>query len=236
MRGFLVFVAALALGGRLPAETFESGEAQTALLELFTSEGCSSCPAADRQFARLRDDSELWKTVVPVGFHVDYWDGLGRPDPFARAEFTRRQRDYATLWGTRTVYTPDFVINGRDGRGSEGSARPGKLRAEVQAGGEVVVTFQPAGEISGPVVAVVAPLAGSVVSQVRRGENAGHQLAHEFVALALVSSPLEEIAGAWTANLSLPTATEVPAAALAVWIHRGDEPTPLRATGGWLVR
>src|SRR5712692_2905929 len=75
--------------------TFESGATQTTLLELFTSEGCSSCPAAEKWLSQFKTNSDLWKRIVPVAFHVDYWDNLGWPDRFAKAEFTDRQRRYA---------------------------------------------------------------------------------------------------------------------------------------------
>src|SRR6266513_4323003 len=91
---------------------FESGEARTMLVELFTSEGCSSCRPADAWMSQLKNNGELWKGIVPAVFHVDYWDGLGWPDRFAKAEFTLRQRRYAASRPTGAVYTPAFVANG----------------------------------------------------------------------------------------------------------------------------
>jgi len=85
-------------------------------------------------------------------------------------------------------------------------------------------------------VAEVAPLAGGIVSDVQSGENAGRRLAHEFVALALLSAPLEPHDGEFTARFSLPRKTVAPATALAVWVHPANEPTPLQATGGWLKK
>ncbi len=78
------------------------------LLELFTSQGCSSCPPADEYIFQLikRDD------VIPIAYHVDYWDYIGWKDPFAKAEYTARQRQYATSWNSRQVYTPQMVVQG----------------------------------------------------------------------------------------------------------------------------
>lgn len=230
----LLASAALAVPGR--AATFESGERQTALVELYTSEGCSSCPAAEAQLARLRDDSELWKGFVPVAFHVDYWDRLGWPDRFASAMFTRRQYDYAARWRSGSVYTPAFVRNGREGNAATPTGRPGRLRVEVAPDGKITVAFQPTDLPAGGLVVEAAPLASGVVSDVRRGENAGRKLAHEFVALDLLRAPLERRGDAWTATLTLPTKTAAPASALAAWVHTAEDPAALQAAGGWLAK
>jgi hypothetical protein len=97
--------------------TFESSDSQTTLIELFTSEGCSSCPPADAWISHLKDSPDLWKKIVPVAFHVDYWNNLGWRDRFARPEFTARQRRYVAAWHGDSVYTPGFVVNGQEWRG-----------------------------------------------------------------------------------------------------------------------
>src|ERR1700676_1589940 len=94
--------------------SFESKPARTHLLELFTSEGCSSCPPAEAWLGKLKSDDRLWKDFVPIAFHVDYWDGLGWKDRFAQPEWTRRQNSYAVRWGGSSVYTPGFVLDGRE--------------------------------------------------------------------------------------------------------------------------
>src|SRR5437763_14288663 len=94
--------------------TFESGAKKVQLLELVTSEGCSSCPPAEASFSRLINDARLWREFVPVAFHVDYWDRLGWRDSFASAEWTKRQQIYAQNWKPQSVYTPAFVLNGRE--------------------------------------------------------------------------------------------------------------------------
>src|SRR5438045_8473189 len=75
--------------------TFESGAKKVQLLELYTSEGCSSCPPAEASLSRLLNDSRLWRDFVPVAFHVDYWDRLGWKDHFASVEWTKRKQNYA---------------------------------------------------------------------------------------------------------------------------------------------
>ena len=98
-------------------QTFESGDTQSSLIELFTSEGCSSCPPAEKWLSALKSSPDLWKKTVPVAFHVDYWDHLGWRDRFAKPEFTSRQQRYAAAWGGDSVYTPGFVVNGKEWRG-----------------------------------------------------------------------------------------------------------------------
>ena len=99
-----------------------SGPATAALVELYTSEGCSSCPPADRWLSQLKPAAEKG-TVVPVAFHVTYWDYIGWRDAFADERHTARQRARAGASGARYVYTPQVVLGGRDFRGwSSGSA------------------------------------------------------------------------------------------------------------------
>ena len=108
MRPFLFLGIGLAAFAGLRAEParFTSGPAQTALIELFSSEGCSSCPPAERWLGSLRTEPGLWRGFVPVAFHVDYWNRLGWPDRFSTREFTAREYDYAAAWHSDSVYTP----------------------------------------------------------------------------------------------------------------------------------
>jgi len=96
----IVLASAIARGDQL---RFESGEKRVAFVELFTSEGCSSCPPAERTFSKLTTHPSLWKTFVPVAFHVNYWDNLGWKDRLASVEFTQRQHTYASAWRSDTA-------------------------------------------------------------------------------------------------------------------------------------
>lgn len=104
IRAALVAVATLAGGAA------QAGEKPLVLIELFTSQGCSSCPPADALLAELstRDD------VLPLALHVDYWDYIGWEDKFARPEHTARQKAYAHVAGASTIYTPQMVVGGVD--------------------------------------------------------------------------------------------------------------------------
>src|SRR5689334_18800483 len=116
----LAFVFALMLVSVRAAEvTFESGPARTHLIELYTSEGCSSCPPAEAWLSKLKDEPRLWRDFVPLAFHVDYWDRLGWRDPFASKEWTARQYAYSAGWKSESVYTPGFVLDGREWRNND---------------------------------------------------------------------------------------------------------------------
>ncbi|MCP5161451.1 MAG: DUF1223 domain-containing protein, partial [Hahellaceae bacterium] len=97
--------------------TFQSEAKQTALLELFTSEGCSSCPPADAWLSTLQHDPRLWRDFIPVAFHVDYWDRLGWKDTLASPAYSHRQQVYQQQKLTSGVYTPGFVLAGEEWRG-----------------------------------------------------------------------------------------------------------------------
>lgn len=108
----------LAISSQAYAEcATSSGEKRASLLELYTSEGCSSCPPADRWLSQLEQNGFKLEEVVPLAFHVDYWNYIGWKDIFAKAEFSERQRRAARLQNSNTVYTPQFMLNGADFRG-----------------------------------------------------------------------------------------------------------------------
>ena len=106
---------ALAQGGSCSAR---SGDAVTPVIELYTSEGCSSCPPADRWLSRLKADTP----VVALAFHVNYWNYLGWRDPYATAETTDRQHRIRAATNGKYVYTPHVVVNGGDYRSRPGTA------------------------------------------------------------------------------------------------------------------
>jgi len=91
-------VALVTLTSAHAETTFQSGPQRVALLEVYTSEGCSSCPPAESWLSEFKNQARLWKEIVPVAFHVDYWDGLGWKDRFAKEEYTSRQRAYSENW------------------------------------------------------------------------------------------------------------------------------------------
>jgi hypothetical protein len=233
MRALWILIAVTLVSAR--AETvFHAGPAKVSLLELYTSEGCSSCPPAESWLSRLNSDGRLWKEIVPVAFHVDYWDNLGWKDRFSKREYTSRQQSYSVFWGTSSVYTPGFVLDGQEWKGwfagdplPDPAGRAGTLDITV-ANGTAKISFSGNPEKKTVDVHVV-PLAMNVSSEVRAGENRGRKLAHSFVALDLITMRLTGREGTFSGELPL---NSPEAAALAVWVTSAGSLKPLQAAGG----
>lgn len=157
------------------------------VVELFSSEGCSSCPPADALLARLdRDQPIPGVEIVALEMHVDYWNRLGWTDPFSQPAFSARQREHAYFMGTRSVYTPQMVVDGRDEFvGSNAAAarlaieRAGRAPHVAvklaRAGDEIAIDVPSIGE---PTRVVLATTERGLSTHVTRGENAGETLAH----------------------------------------------------------
>ncbi len=226
---------------------FRSEPTQTPLLELYTSEGCSSCPPADEWMSRLKDNPKLWKAFVPVAFHVDYWDYLGWKDPFAQADFSERQRDYATHWRSRSVYTPGFVWEGREWRGWSKYAdlpRPpvksvGVLSARSEDGQSWTLQFQATTNRIAPALEFHAALLGcDLISQVKAGENRGSRLAHDFVVIALSKAPASQKGVDFQAMITLSSnlAAAPKRLAFVTWVTVANGFLPVQALGGWVKK
>ncbi len=211
-----------------------------AIVELFTSEGCSSCPPADRLLLDLaeRDDPRL----LPLAFHVDYWNRLGWRDPFSDAAYSQRQRTYARSFESGRVYTPQMVVNGqREFVGSrrqeaeqaiqQALAQPARATVEVSARvkGQTVsvdyaVTDAPAGALLN--LALVQQRAEQAVP---RGENAGRTLRHANVVRAFETVQ----AGEGTRALTLPQGLPAENASVVAYVQ---DPGTMQVVGASRVR
>jgi len=217
---------------------FFSGDNKVSLLELYTSEGCSSCPPAEKWMGSLKDDSQLWKQFVPVAFHVDYWDYIGWKDPFANSGYGLRQREYKQLGNIRTVYTPGMILNGREWRKwhyNRSVPTAGEIVGNLDVvlkGSDINAVFSPAdGQITEWELNV-AVLGFKLESKVRSGENAGRRLKQEFVVLGYKRKDSSD--GQWRMKLPQVKNEYATHTGLAVWVNRKGEQTPVQATGGWL--
>jgi hypothetical protein len=200
-----------------PAQEIPASHAPFALVELFTSEGCSSCPPADALLAGLAAEAaQDGKRIFPVSFHIDYWNRLGWDDPFSRPAFTERQERYARTLRAE-IYTPQMIVNGaeefvgsdrmRAQKAIEAAlARPASvslvLEPTATAEGGLHVAYRASGHGEGDLVNIALVETGLSVP-VRRGENRGHTLRHENVARLLRTASLDA-SGTGALDLAIP--------------------------------
>ncbi len=164
------------------------------IVELFTSEGCSSCPSADQLLSEIVDEQQSDVEVIGLSFHVDYWDYIGWKDPYARREFTQRQRTYASKLQSYQVYTPQMVVNGKhefvgsDRRtwtrvlGAEAKGSPDfNFELEELTKIENQLTFSVTSQNPQELLMNVALVERGLSQQVTRGENRGRKLHHDNV-------------------------------------------------------
>jgi len=219
----------------------ERGAAPPAVVvELFTSEGCSSCPPADAILRRIATDM-AGRGVVALSFHVDYWNGLGWPDPFSAPAYTTRQEAYARALGGSGLYTPEMVVGGRDAFvGSDQShalasiekalARPPAasitLEASVEAGRTVAASYVVRGAGTGALLHVAIAERG-IVSHVARGENAGRTLQHENVVRAFQTLRLPSTLRG-RVRIELPASADLRRSMLAAFVQ---EPSSMEILG-----
>ncbi len=185
----LAVVAAVSIGPAAMAADAaacmaRSGPTVTPVVELYTSEGCSSCPPADRWLSRIAPDAN----VVALAFHVDYWDRLGWKDRFASAAHTARQAQQQAANGARFSYTPQIVVAGADRKDWPDVRLPFKAGAASQVqvslardGDRIVATVQPTASGPARLAAYWAVTELNHVTAVKAGENEGAALKHDFV-------------------------------------------------------
>jgi hypothetical protein len=207
----------------IPAASGPDKPLQPVVVELFTSEGCSSCPPADALLLKLdRMQPVPGALVIPLSEHVDYWDRLGWKDPFSSPVFSRRQEGYGQRFHLDTVYTPQVVIDGTsealgsDARQVQNAIRqsmiPDKLQVRISPVFQnsrgvpaVHVQVEPSGKSAdrGSSQLKVALAESAVVSDVLRGENSGRKLNHVAVVRSLMDLGSLDSAGGFSADLPL---------------------------------
>lgn len=180
----------LCLGVMLLPPIARAQQDDPVVVELFTSQGCSSCPPADANLARLAQERE---DVIALALHVDYWDYIGWPDRFAQHAFTKRQKGYARASGWKTIYTPQVVVDGQHHAVGSAAAQVAALVARhaatpapvdleiVREGGTLAIRATPVAGPVGPVDVHVVRYADSVEMEIPSGENAGLLLTYTHI-------------------------------------------------------
>ncbi|QUJ70594.1 DUF1223 domain-containing protein (plasmid) [Photobacterium sp. GJ3] len=214
------------------AQVWQHAGPPAQVIELFTSQGCSSCPPADRFTHQLGETNSLWETIIPVAYHVDYWDYLGWKDAFSNPAFSLKQRLYHQYDVLSSVYTPGFVVDGKEWRGffshqrlpeqNTTAAKALKLTYENQA-----FTLDYAGE--GRFVAHFVLMAMDETTPILRGENAGKVLTYNHVVLDSAQSASEN---RWSFS---PARIPANADAVAAWLTRENSFVPVQTVAGWLT-
>jgi hypothetical protein len=216
-----------------------------ALVELFTSEGCSSCPPADRLLGEIAKDARTrGRHVYCLSFHVDYWNGLGWRDPYSDSAFSRRQQEYANVFNSNRLYTPQMVVNGSaEFVGSDRTLAHDRIddalkqpvRASVKLSeveqkdpNHVLLGFEVSQAPPGSVLNVALVERG-LVSRVTRGENGGQTLRHENVVRTFQTTRLGE-AGKGTVKLKLPADLVLKNTSAVAYVQNIDVGTVLGAT------
>jgi hypothetical protein len=194
-------------------QRIQSPAHEVELLELFTSEGCSSCPPADRWMSELKNDKRLGSTLVPVAFHVGYWDYIGWPDRFASPTYSNRHRDYHRYAGLRSAYTPGFLVRGEEWRGwfryptlnLDSPPAAGVITLDIaadtsslEASDTTATPSSQAGDLH------LAVLGFDLETKVEGRENDGKVLHHGFVVLGYQRTALQGADTRFTATSALP--------------------------------
>ena len=212
-----------------------------AVVELFTSQGCSSCPPADRLLSEIVEKAALAdQPVYALSFHVDYWNYLGWKDPFSDARYSERQRAYARVLKERSVYTPQMVVNGsasfvgsRRAQADEAiqqamttrAAAAISLQADWDTPGEVSVQYEVDSNQKN-VVLNVTLIERNISTAVNRGENSGRKLTHDNVVRAFVTLELDSLTGNHT--ISLPADIKLEDTAIIAFVQ---DPSSMKVLG-----
>lgn len=229
----ILAAATVALALSFPTAAGEVRVRPSAVLELFTSQGCPSCPAADALLQELGEDPG----IIALAYHIDYWDYIGWPDTFGAAANSDRQRDYAQSWGSSRIFTPQMIVNGAEG--VVGSRRDEVSTAVDGAALQLPVTLRTDDDMLEVTIAGKAGLEQAVVwlvtfldraeVTIERGENQGKKLAYTHIVTGRQALGLWEPGSG--ANLKLPLSEVLGeaanGAAILVQQERGGLPGPI---------
>lgn len=251
-----LFLAATGSSSTLAADTnimqsFSSGTKPVALLELFSTQSCHSCPPAQSFVSSLKSHPDLFKTFVPVVFHVHYWDYLGWKDHYSEKKFTHRQRRYVRALKLKSMHTPMTVFKGaymppkqrrlewvkQKAVTNAKAEQNGKLQVVRKTKERFQITYTPAAnkkQLQNPVF-YAALIGNDIATRVRSGENAGKKLEQDFIVLEFVrvDATIDQKSASATANIRLETEKRNSGNnGIVVWVSDGENVRPLQAVGG----
>lgn len=230
-KGF--FIPDVVMAGECKREQLKSPSTKSQLIELYTSEGCSSCPPAEKWIASLRNHPDLGKSFFPLAFHVEYWDYIGWKDRFAKKQFSDRQRKYASIWKSKNIYTPGFVKSGKEWRSfplrkipKASQKKVGVLTATPLKGRSYKLNFS--GSTKEYSRINYALLANGLSSKVTSGENSGRNLLQYF---AVLEHKKELFKNDMIINIPQ-SQTVAPEQMVAFWLDNPQTMEPLQVVGG----
>lgn len=242
MKAFILLTTLLlAKTGSAEVIKIVSQNERAQLVELFTSESCSSCPPAEAWLNSLTKSNQLWSKIVPLEFHVNYWNHLSHVDRFSTKTFTQRQYAYNKVL-RKGVYTPQVLLNGKDWRRWRSGLRrfkndkPGNIEAQVDiAKSKVSFTFKTQSK-SDALTCNAALMGGDFSTKVLRGENAGKTLTHQFAVVEYQAGIMKKTLDGYICELSLPLEkkSSLEKASLALWVNNSKTLEVLQATGSYL--
>ena len=221
----------------------QSNEQQPILIELYSSQGCSSCPPAEQWISTFMDNDKLWKTYFPLSFHVSYWNYLGWKDPFSDRRYSKRQYDHLNLLNIRQVYTPQFVVNSHEWRGwferdydsleKVKVSQTGQLKLSIKKG-KIDAVYSGDEPLDNSDKFHLALVGSGFETQVTRGENRNKKLKQDFTVLdfqTFTANDEGHFLGSVRPKPEL--AKQAKKLAWVGWIERNGK--ALQAVGGWLA-
>jgi len=232
------FLLALAVAPLIGAPNALAADKPPVVVELYTSQGCSSCPPADKYMGELTKR----KDVLGLTFHVDYWDYIGWKDRFASPDYSARQRQYAREQSLKTVYTPGFMFNGKEWRNwfvkrfldfPEGNI-PGVLKLDISEQ-QAEILFTPTRFAHEKLEVNLVLLGFDLETEVKAGENRGKKLPHNFVVLGINQAEMKTDNNQHRTQLALPMSDiKTSRHGIVAWVNNSKNQKPIQTVGGWL--
>jgi len=237
----LGFYAQLALGNSEKVIAATDGTKVT-VVELYSSESCSSCPPADQWISKLKSHKDLWKKFVPLVFHVDYWNHLNWKDGFSSQKMTERQVAVSKTWDRPSVYTPAVVLSGREFKAWHYSKNESQFTENLKSDlglkileknkGEYLIQVK--GQTKGKKYNIhLAKLGFDVSSKISNGENSGRVLRHDFIVLEWKQQDFTDKSQS-ESFIFLNKEKSSTQFAIVAWIEEVGRPVALQAVGAYL--